>query len=211
LALVVSYGRAKEASMASLLEALQAREQQARARVETLRAELDRLAEQIAGEEELLRRLEITRQTVLEVLAGDDLHGAADVGLDGGKVSASQHQHQHQHQHQQEAARLAAAPAGMGVPVFVADGDVDGRRLPVAYRDVVEVVAQAGPLRPAQVCKALGIGDEPRHREGMRGKLKRLVDRGWLVETAPGLFAAVGGVADHLAAAGDREGAATSG
>jgi hypothetical protein len=61
--------------MASLLEALQAREQAARTRVEGLRAEMDRLAEQVAAEQELLGRLEITRQTVVEVLAGDDLPG----------------------------------------------------------------------------------------------------------------------------------------
>jgi hypothetical protein len=34
-----------------------------------VRAEIDRLAEQVAAEE-LLRRLEITKETVIEVLAG---------------------------------------------------------------------------------------------------------------------------------------------
>jgi hypothetical protein len=74
----------------------------------------------------------------------------------------------------------AASPVGTGmlVPVFLAGGEVDGRRLPVTYRDAVEVVADAGvPLRAAQVCQTLGVGGEPRHREGMRGKLKRLVNR----------------------------------
>src|SRR6266540_2293071 len=61
--------------MGSLLEALEAREQAARARVEALRAEMDRLAERLAAEQELLGRLEITRQTVIEVLAGDALPG----------------------------------------------------------------------------------------------------------------------------------------
>jgi ribosomal 50S subunit-associated protein YjgA (DUF615 family) len=37
--------------------------------VEALRAELDTLAERLAAEEALLERLEITRKTVLEVLA----------------------------------------------------------------------------------------------------------------------------------------------
>lgn len=64
----------------------------------------------------------------------------------------------------------------------------------MAYRDVVEVLADAGrPLRAMQVCQALGVGAEPRHREGMRSKLKRLVRRGWLVEVEPGLFACVPG------------------
>jgi hypothetical protein len=37
-----------------------------------LQAEMDRLAEQVAAEQELLGRLEITRQTVVEVLDGED-------------------------------------------------------------------------------------------------------------------------------------------
>jgi hypothetical protein len=69
----------------------------------------------------------------------------------------------------------------------------------VAYRDVVEVVAAAGvALRARQVCQAVGVGAEARHREGMRIKLKRLVDRGWLVEAEPGLFACAAGVAAAL-------------
>src|SRR6266540_925168 len=152
--------------MASLLEALAAREQAARARVEALRAELDRLAEQLAAEQALLERLEVTRQTVVEVLAGGALPGEAAVVSDP------------------EAGVAAAPRVGVPVPAFGQDGD--GRRLPTAYRDVVEVLAGAGP----------------RHREGMRIKLKRLVARGWLVEAEPGLFACAGGVAATLDGAG---------
>jgi hypothetical protein len=167
--------------MGSLLERLEARERAARARVEALRAEMDRLAEQVAAEQELLRRLEITRQTVIEVLAGGDDDGEVGVVVDA------------------EAGAGAAAPRAAGqVPVFGQDGQVGGQGLPVAYRDVVEVLADAGPLRARQVCQAVGTGAEPRHREGMRIKLKRLVERGWLVETEPGLFACAGGVAKAL-------------
>ena len=49
----------------------------------------------------------------------------------------------------------------MQVPVFGQDGHGGGRGLPVAYRDVVEVVADAGPLRAKQVCQALGLPTEP--------------------------------------------------
>ena len=167
--------------MASLLEALQAREAAARARVEALRAEMDRLAEQVAAEQELLGRLEVTTQTVVEVLAGEQLPGGDAVVID-------------------PEAGVAAAGVGAQVPVFGQDGD--GRRLPVAYRDVVEVLADAGPLRARQVCQAVGAGAEPRHREGMRIKLKRLVERGWLVEAEPGLFACAAGVAAALDGAG---------
>jgi hypothetical protein len=165
--------------MGSLLERLEAREQAARTRVEALRAEMDRLAEHLAAEQERLRRLEITKETVIEVLAGGDDDGEVGVVVDP------------------EAGVGAAALGAAGqVPVFGQDGD--GRRLPVAYRDVVEVLADAGPLRARQVCQAVGTGVEPRHREGMRIKLKRLVERGWLVETEPGLFACAGGVAAAL-------------
>jgi hypothetical protein len=183
-----------EAIMGSLLERLQAREQAARARVEALRAEMQGLAERVAAEEELLERLAITTKTVIEVLADDDIGGGA--GAVGGAVGMSVSQ--------QGVSR--STPSGMLVPVFVADGDVDGRVLPVAYRDVVEVLVQAGPLRAAPVCQALGIGGEPRHREGMRVKLKRLVSRGWLVEAQPGLFACADGVADQLAVANSGRG-----
>ena len=165
--------------MASLLEALQARERAARARVEALRAEMDRLAEHLAAEQALLGRLEITRQTVVEVLAGDDLSGGDGVGIDSNPETG---------------AGAAAPRVGGKVPVFGQDGD--GHGLPVAYRDVVEVLADAGPLRAAQVCQAVGAGGESRHREGMRIKLKRLV------EPEPGLFACAQGVAAGLDGAG---------
>ena len=167
--------------MGSLLEALQAREQAARTRVEALRAEMDRLAEQVAAGQELLGRLEITRQTVIEVLAGEALPGGDAVVADPDPQSGL---------------GVAAPRAGTTVPVFGQDGD--GHGLPVAYRDVVEVLADAGPLRARQVCQAVGAGGEPRHREGMRIKLKRLVERGWLVEAEPGLFACAQGVAAGL-------------
>jgi hypothetical protein len=168
--------------IASLLERLEAREQTARTRLEGLRAEMDRLAEQVAAEEDLLRRLEITRQTMIEVLAGEDASVTVDPDLHPkGGVSA---------------AALSVSRVGMQVPVFGQDGD--GGELPLAYRDLVEVVADAGQLRAMQVCQALGVGSEARHREGMRVKLKRLVDRGWLVEVSPGLFACAQGVAGTL-------------
>jgi hypothetical protein len=60
--------------MGSLMAELEAREAAARGRAEALRAQITELTEQLAAEEELLSRLGITRQTVLEILGGDD-HG----------------------------------------------------------------------------------------------------------------------------------------
>jgi hypothetical protein len=133
----------------------------------------------VAVEQELLRRLEITTQTVTEVLAGGDDHQV------GGRLDPGPHP---------EGEAAAAAPQGttVGLPVPVFGQDQDGRRLPVAYRDVVEV-ADAGPLRASQVCQALGLPAEAKRREGMRIKLKRLVARGWLVVVSPGLFGCAAG------------------
>jgi hypothetical protein len=174
----------EEAVMGSLLGRLQAREEAARVRVEALQAEIAALAERLAAEEELVSRLQITKQTVIEVLADGDLPEDGVVASGSGTALASE---------------ASASTSGVQVPAFTQDGDGDGRGLPVVYRDMVEVLADAGvPLRAMQVCQALGQGVEPRHREGMRSKLKRLVRRGWLVEVEPGLFACApggGGVA----------------
>src|SRR6266516_1965748 len=169
--------------MSSLLERLEQRETATRVRVEELRAEMASLAERLASEEELLERLAITKKTVIEVLAGDDLGGEVAAGAGAGPASGM----------------------AVQVPAFTPDGEADVRGLPVAYRDVVEVLADAGmPLRAMQVCQALGLGIEPRHREGMRSKLKRLVGRGWLVEAEPGLFVCATGVAGTLELDGAR-------
>ncbi|GGL18899.1 hypothetical protein [Mangrovihabitans endophyticus] len=45
-----------------------------------------------------------------------------------------------------------------------------------------------GALRAKDVCLALGIGTEPNNVEGIRAKLKRLVNRHILTESQPGLF-----------------------
>jgi len=60
--------------MGSLMAELEAREAAARGRAEALRARIGELTEQLAAEEELLSRLGITRQTVVEILGGGDGH-----------------------------------------------------------------------------------------------------------------------------------------
>lgn len=52
--------------------------------------------------------------------------------------------------------------------------------LPRAYRDAVEIMADAGrAIRAGQIAVAMGMPDEAAKREGLRSKLKRLVERGW--------------------------------
>lgn len=58
------------------------------------------------------------------------------------------------------------------------------------YQQILAAFTPDGPgLRAKDVCRALGIGTEPKDTEGVRAKLKRLVNRQILTETEPGLFA----------------------
>ncbi len=177
---------------------LEAREAAARGRAEVLRARIAELTEQLTGEEELLSRLGIARQVVLEILGGggdrgwgalegaDGAPGGVELDGDAGVRAALRSDG--------PVARAglegAPAPVGVGavrVPQWQAG--VAEAVLPVAYRDVLEVLADAGqPLRAKQIAAALGLGEEPSSVEGLRLKLKRLVKRGWLAEPEAGLF-----------------------
>jgi hypothetical protein len=66
-----------------------------------------------------------------------------------------------------EAAPVAARVGVGAVTVAQWQVGVGEAVLPVAYRDVLEVLADAGkPLRAKQIAAALGLGQEPRHVEG---------------------------------------------
>jgi hypothetical protein len=58
------------------------------------------------------------------------------------------------------------------------------------YQQIIAVFTtpDRGALRAKDVCRVLGIGTEPKDTEGIRAKLKRLVNRHVLTETEPGLF-----------------------
>jgi hypothetical protein len=155
---------------------LEAREAAARGRAEGLRARIAELTEQLTAEEELLSRLGITRQMVLEILGGGDGCGSgalagADAAPGGAELNGDAGV--------RAALRLdgPVARAGLeGAPATVRVGAVRVPQwqagvaeavLPVAYRDVLEVLADAGqPLRARQIAAALGLGEEPRSVEG---------------------------------------------
>jgi hypothetical protein len=187
-------------TLGSLMAELEAREAAARGRAEALRARIAELTEQLAGEEELLSRLGITRQMVLEILGGGDDRGVGALeGADGGPggveveqdgdagVRAALRLNGPVARAALEAAPVAVGVGAVRVPQWQAG--VAEAVLPVAYRDVLEVLADAGqPLRAKQIAAALGLGEEPSSVEGLRLKLKRLVKRGWLAEPEAGLF-----------------------
>jgi chromosome segregation ATPase len=61
--------------------------------------------------------------------------------------------------------------------------------LPAVYQQILTILARAPEgLRTKDICRALGLPDEPKHTEGTRAKLKRLVGRGLANQPKPGLF-----------------------
>jgi hypothetical protein len=159
--------------MGSLIDELQRREAAAREEAEGLRGQIARLAERLAGVEGRLSRLVITRETVDEVLSEAGAEASPAVMPDGAVASRS--------------GRLSAVGV-LAVPPWRAG--LEASALPEAYRDVLEVLQDAGrPLRAGQIAAAAGLSTDKAKVEGLRSKLKRLAERGWLAEEAgPGLF-----------------------
>jgi hypothetical protein len=152
-------------AVASLWEALQAREDEVRAAAEHTRAWIGALGVELAGFEERLVRLRITRETVDEVLAGTPgrLDPPACVDVESQAVGVLS---------PLVPMLLAAQRAG------------DATVTSPAYRRILVAIAEAGgPVRSKEVCAAIGLSDAANHVEAMRGKLKKLV------EPEPGRFA----------------------
>ncbi|MGW2254762.1 sensor histidine kinase [Kitasatospora sp. NPDC001660] len=140
--------------------------------------DLSLIAEEAA--ETLLERLRIARETVAEVLAEMTPEAITVMVVPAEAVGDE---------------RAASAYAGaerrvigvLAVPKWQPGMGAD--LLPQVYRDIVEVVADApGPVRAKQIVPRIGLPAETGKIEGTRSKLKRLVERGWLDEDAPGLF-----------------------
>ncbi|MGA5699866.1 hypothetical protein [Peterkaempfera bronchialis] len=170
--------------MGSLFEELEARETAARVRVEESEAELAAMSVKLEQAREGLERLRIARETVAEVLAEMTPQTPA-VPVDTERLPAGE--------------RVASAYAGaerqvigvLSVPYWQPGMGPDV--LPAVYRDIVEVVADApGSVRAKQIVPRIGLPAETGKIEGTRAKLKRLVERGWLDEDAPGLFTPAG-------------------
>lgn len=181
--------------MGSLLEELARREAAARERAEAIREQIEDLCERLAAEEELVSRLVITRETVAEILggaagpAGQPSGGAGVDGPDGvDEVEAVE----------AVTSQLPASPIGvMTVPRWRAG--MSASVLPRAYQDVLEVLVDSGGgMRAGKIVAALGLPVGAAKVEGMRSKLKRMVERGWLTEQSPGLFAVSGQVAAQI-------------
>ena len=123
-----------------------------------------------------MSRLEITRETVTEVLSGDEAVTVAGTEADAGEAGVEEHP--------------SRAGSPVGVWLVLQWTPVLGMEvLPDSYRDIVEVLQDAAhPMRAHHLCAALGLSTDKSKVEGFRSKLKRLVERGWLAEEGPGLF-----------------------
>ncbi|MFF4625842.1 hypothetical protein [Nonomuraea jabiensis] len=183
-----------------MLEELARREAVARQRIEEIREQIAALASQLQDEQDRLSRLTITRETVEEILGEavllvDEPAGQAEV-IDAAGGAPSR-------------------PAVLGVVTVPPwQPGMSAAVLPRAYRDAVEIMADAGQaIRAGQIAVAMGLPDEAAKREGLRSKLKRLVERGWAREEGPGLFTVTEPVAREVArqdGAGSRDGIAPS-
>jgi hypothetical protein len=182
-------------AMGSLLEELARRETAARKRIEEIREQIERLQENLTAEEQALSRLVVTRETVQEILgqaASERPPGDVDAGI-GGSVDGLE----------SASAAEAVTSGGSLIGVVTVPGwqpGMDVSVLPQAYRDLLEVLVDAGrPLRARQLVVLLGLPAEAAKVEGLRSKLKRLVTRGWLTEDSPGMFAVTGQITGQAA------------
>ena len=159
--------------MGSLIEELQRREAAARQEVDELRGEIARLGERLARAEERLSRLEITGETVAEILGGAGAGQPA--GQEAGAASAG-------------SLVTGGSPIGV-VRVPPWRPGLAQSVLPASYRDLLEVLADAGrPLRAGGIAAAAGLSTDKPKVEGLRSKLDRLAERGWLAKDGAGLF-----------------------
>lgn len=155
--------------MPSLMEALEARRAEVLGKAERLREQIAGLSGELSRAEERLARLQIARETVEEVLAAPS-SPVPDTAAAGGGAG------------------------GVAVALVKAEAELDVTVMSPEYREIIALFATSGAaMRCKEVCRHLGSGTEPRHVEGMRSKLKRLVERGFLAEPSSGLFKADGG------------------
>ncbi|MFE3493840.1 hypothetical protein ACFXOS_12125 [Streptomyces sp. NPDC059175] len=176
-----------EAAMVSWLEELDRRDAAARVEIAELRHQIAELSRRLAEREDVLSRLQITRETMTEILSGGETVSVAGAEADVDEAETEEH-------------RLpAGSPVGVRLVPHWTPGLAVGV-LPGSYRDIVEVLQDAvHPMRAHHLCAALGLSTDKSKVEGFRSKLKRLVERGWLMEEEPGLFMP----RQALAAAGD--------
>jgi hypothetical protein len=133
----------------------------------------ERLRKELAEVEAELARMVTAEQVVAQLLAEADHDVSQEAGHAPDPAPSSS---------------PSGGRAGQGLAVPHRPDGVAAADLPGDYRLLLQIVAEEGPVGCKRVCAKLGLTGEPRHTEGVRVKLKRLVERGWLIESAPGQF-----------------------
>nr|WP_192806007.1 hypothetical protein [Streptomyces sp. SS1-1] len=157
---------------------LEARRKAAAVRVEELEAELERVRAGLADAEEVLRLRTIGLEQYLEALAEEEQPAGTDAGP------------------------LRRRPVGPRRAVPHRQNAAGVEDLSVDYQAVMAAAAGAGSdgLGARRAAVVLGWDSASASRvEGARARLKRLVERGWLVEAKPGRFTLPSGLqADRI-------------
>jgi hypothetical protein len=162
--------------MPSVVGLLEQRELAARRRVDELREEADRIHAELDVAEREWNEWVVARSRVGEVLALDEAAGG-DLSAPAGQPFRSQ--------------SAEAAKAKSVVPVWRAG--LAWSALSVDYQRVLQALADRnrlgeGPLTCQEMAPRFGLDPAPGKVETLQSKAKRLVARGWLVESAPGRF-----------------------
>ncbi|MGK4578500.1 hypothetical protein [Kitasatospora sp. HPMI-4] len=154
--------------MPSVLGLLEERERAAQARVEELRAELERVRVAVLEAEESARRAAVAREEVVDALAA--VPGVLDTAVAEAAGGV--------------AARVEVPPWRRGLDLAVLPGDC------AAIVALVEddAAGGGGGVRARQMRDHLGWRASDAREQAARFRAKRLVERGWLSEDGPGLF-----------------------
>lgn len=164
--------------MPSVVGLLEQRELTARRRVDELRQEADRIHAELDVAERKWNEWVIARSRVGEVLApGADTSASEDERHPGGQPLRSE-------------SADAAKPKSVA-PMWRAG--LSWAALSVDYQRILQALADGsrlaqGPLTCQEMAACFGLDPVPGKVEALRSKAKRLMARGWLVESAPGRF-----------------------
>jgi hypothetical protein len=167
--------------------------------VEGLREEADRVLAELAEAETDWQEWLIARQRVGEVLSVPrvrEAEAAPPVPAQEPSVAAP------------EAEPVAGVPAGVPAPGAARAGSIvpvwrpalTADVLAVDYQRILSALAErrsrgGGVMTCQEITAALGLELCPAGVEGVRSKMKRLADRGWAAEPAPGRFTLADGPA----------------
>ncbi|OKI99921.1 hypothetical protein [Kitasatospora sp. CB01950] len=162
--------------MPSVVGLLEQRELTARRRVDELREEADRIHAELEVAEREWNEWVVARSRVGEVLASAEAAGEDLPAPAGQRVLSEQ---------------ADAAKSKSVVPVWRAG--LAWSVLSVDYQRILRALVDRnrlgqGPLSCQEMAVCFGLDPVPGKVEALRSKAKRLVARGWLVESAPGRF-----------------------